>query len=260
MARMKVRLGIVGGAALALAALQAPTTARADDTRCTGVLSGVHDNVVVPEGAFCTLVGANVRGNVNVFARATLVAVRSQIGGNVESEFANFTDLRGGNSVVGSVSVYNSLVWSDICGNEIGQNVIVQYGGRNSGLRSGLSSTFCFPRASNRIGGKVHVEKTAMFQDVEGDEIGGDLLILENTALSPRLLNNNTVGGNMQVFKNMGAPTSIVRNVIQGALQCGENAPPPTVAANTAAQQQCPEEISPAGATAISIEVVLPPK
>ena len=259
MVRMKIRLAIAGGAALALAILQAPT-ARANDTPCVGVLTGAHDNVVVPAGATCTLLGATVRGNVKVLARATFIGRNSRIGGNVESQFANFTDLRGGNVVLGSVSIYNSDVYSDICGNEIGENVIVQYGGIFSGIQSGLSSVFCIPAAPNRIGGKVHVEKTAFFQDVEGDEIGGDLQILENTALFARRLNNNRVGGNMQVFKNMGAPTSIVRNSIQGALQCGENAPPPVVAANTAAQQQCPEESSLASAAQVSIQVVLPAK
>jgi hypothetical protein len=40
--------------------------AAAEETTCVGVVTGVHDNVVVPENEHCTLQNATVLGNVHV--------------------------------------------------------------------------------------------------------------------------------------------------------------------------------------------------
>ena len=73
--------------ALAAALLVAPP-AVADDRRCTGTIkaASIDDNVVVPSGATCRLVGTRVDGNVFVNRNATLVARGVKVGGNIQAE------------------------------------------------------------------------------------------------------------------------------------------------------------------------------
>jgi len=63
------------------AALLVPVSAAsAEDTRCTGTLGPVVvDNLIVPSGGTCSLVGTQVRGNVRVEPEARLDANRATI-------------------------------------------------------------------------------------------------------------------------------------------------------------------------------------
>jgi len=64
-----------------------PSTAEADDTPCTGTMTGgTFDNVVVPPGATCVLIEATVLGNVKALEDSRLRVDFSDIGGNVEGE------------------------------------------------------------------------------------------------------------------------------------------------------------------------------
>jgi len=81
------QLVAVAPLALAAALLVAPP-AVADDRRCAGTIKAVSidDNVVVPAGATCRLLGTRVDGNVVVNRNATLVARGVRVGGNIQAE------------------------------------------------------------------------------------------------------------------------------------------------------------------------------
>jgi hypothetical protein len=71
----KLALALVVPAAMAGTVLTAPA-AYADDRICRGTIGAQHldDNVIVPKGATCTLVGTRIDGNVFVRGDATLFA------------------------------------------------------------------------------------------------------------------------------------------------------------------------------------------
>lgn len=75
--------GLTAGLTVAVAA-----PAHADDRRCTGTIRAVaiDDNVVVPAGATCTLVGTRIDGNVIVKRNAKLVARGVRVEGNIQAE------------------------------------------------------------------------------------------------------------------------------------------------------------------------------
>lgn len=67
------------------------------------------DNLLVPQGASCTLNGTRVEGTVKVERAATLTANGIRVKGNVQSEgFRNIT-LQRGSTVIGSVQLENGL-------------------------------------------------------------------------------------------------------------------------------------------------------
>ena len=74
--------------------------AQADDTVCTSSLgASTEDNIVVPDGASCTLDQTRAEGNVIVGTGATLVATGIDVDGNIQAEGA--ADVRVANATVG---------------------------------------------------------------------------------------------------------------------------------------------------------------
>jgi len=74
---------------LALAAsILAGAPAQADDRTCRGTIGAVaiDGNVVVPQGATCTLLGTRVDGNVEVKSNARLFARGVAVEGNIQAE------------------------------------------------------------------------------------------------------------------------------------------------------------------------------
>ena len=97
--------------ALAVAALLAAApAAQAEERVCRGTIGATTvDNLLVPQGATCTLNGTRVEGTVKVERNATLTATGVRVKGNVQSEgFKNIT-LRQNSVVVGSVQLENGL-------------------------------------------------------------------------------------------------------------------------------------------------------
>jgi hypothetical protein len=78
-------LVLAGGLAVASRAV-------ADDTVCSGFLTGPHDNVVVPAGANCHINGAIILGNLILQPGSGRTSVvTSEIHGNVQGDrFAAF--------------------------------------------------------------------------------------------------------------------------------------------------------------------------
>jgi hypothetical protein len=84
--------------------------AQAEERVCRGTIGPTTvDNLLVPQGATCTLNGTRVEGTVKVERNATLTASGIRVKGNVQSEgFKNIT-LRQNSVVVGSVQLENGL-------------------------------------------------------------------------------------------------------------------------------------------------------
>ena len=99
--------------ALALAAsalLAAAPAAQAEERVCRGTIGTTTvDNLLVPQGATCTLNGTRVEGTVQVQRNATLFANGIRVKGNVQSEGFKNIVLRRDSIVVGSVQLENGL-------------------------------------------------------------------------------------------------------------------------------------------------------
>jgi hypothetical protein len=91
--------------------------------------------------------------------------------------------------------------------------------------------------AGSQIGGSVQI-KQGGGASINGARINGDIQFDENVL--PLSAASNMVGGSVQVVKNFGG-VSLTGNVINGALQCKENAPAPVGGGNTASikEDQC---------------------
>jgi hypothetical protein len=216
-------------AAIALGAFTTP--ALAEDTRCVGVLSGAHDSVVVPQQASCNLSGATVKGNVRVLRDAILFSSDNRIGGNLTGArprwVGSLNDLIGGNfSVTGatgpgfeftglSVNVF-------ICNARLPDGNIEVKRSRNGTVAVGAPAASCPGNAVTK--GNIKVENN---------------FIPPQEALAT---SGNTVGGNVQVFRNTGpGQKNVLNNVVRQNLQCKRNDQPFLGAPNVAgkAEGQC---------------------
>jgi hypothetical protein len=102
---------LVGGASAVHAA----------STSCTSVLSGtITGNIVVPNGASCTLSDATVTGDVQVLQNATLAVDATQqpttINGNVQANDCASALFEGGVTVTGSVQIQHCAQRSGFVG------------------------------------------------------------------------------------------------------------------------------------------------
>jgi hypothetical protein len=236
------RLGFsVGCALVALAVFVVP--ASADDTECVGVLGPVEglDNVVVPRGQECTLVGADVKGNVKALRGSSLLAISNRIGGNVEGDRPQNIALLG----------------SDADPSVVGGNVAI------TGV-TGPGFPFEGPAGPLAVnvavcdtilpGGNVSIEKSVggtiavgspIPEICGGNELGkGNIFLQQNFIPAPELLfvTDNDVGGNLQVFKNRGdGAKSVSGNRVLENLQCKRNDQPFVGGPNVAgkAEGQC---------------------
>jgi hypothetical protein len=218
------------------------TPAVADDTECVGALTGTHDNVVVPPGANCTLTGAIVKGNVTALRGSSLGTNLSQIGGNIEARRPRFVgsagDVIGGNfAVTGATGdpgfafpPFNISVF--ICGSELpGGNIVVK---RSVNGTVAVGSPQGFACAGNTVEkGNIQVEEN-IIPPLEALAVG-----------------RNTVGGNVQVFKNRGpGQKTVVENVVRQNLQCRRNDEPFVGQPNVAGKAEGQCSAAPPGAAA----------
>jgi hypothetical protein len=183
-----------------LGLLIAAPAAMADDTRCDGVLPpGVYDNVVVPSGASCVIVGAEIRGNLKAEPGSLIIDVRnSTIHGNVEGDsFASF-DLHG-SMVGGDVTLKKFNTNVQVCGTQVRQDLQVEEGrGR---VELGSPATGC---AANEVGENLQAYKNliTVYLAIDGNMVGKNLQVYENMGSAPKSVEGNTVGQIVQCFKN----------------------------------------------------------
>jgi hypothetical protein len=92
---MRGKLLVLAVTAASAVMLVAAPAAQADDTICPpGLVGGIYDNVVVPQGESCTISGAVVQGNVKALKDSKLV-IRdgSVVLGNVDGDRADIVQV-----------------------------------------------------------------------------------------------------------------------------------------------------------------------
>jgi hypothetical protein len=219
---MRKSFVLVGVAALALLALSSPASAHS--TSCNGTLSGqtISGDLVVPDGAVCTIVNTNVGDDVWVGENAFFQATGSHISDRVEGDRSQTVFIDTGTTVGGEVEanrtaqlfVYNSTIdgrveaWrsSDkvqICGNTIDGKVQVHRSGPDILVGDPLTVGCAGNTVTN--GHKVVVQDN--FTDVElvvrGNKIqGGDLTVNDNSGPSDKFVQDNTGGDKLDCFGN----------------------------------------------------------
>jgi hypothetical protein len=154
-----------------------PAAALAEETTCTGTITGSHDNVVVPQGATCTINDASLNGSVYVQrGGGVTISGRTYINGNVQSEDGGAYVRTTGSSVT------------------IGGNVQIKYNFQSSSFQSGTT-----------IQGSLQYVENTGFLSVSGVFIGSDLQLFSNTGGAS--LVRNVIRQNMQCKENNPPPT-----------------------------------------------------
>jgi hypothetical protein len=225
-------LAMVLAASLLAAVLAKPAWAEA--TVCTGVLTGVHENVVVPEGAVCTLSGAHVTGDVRVREEGTLLSEGATIDGSVLGPNVRQVDLRFETQVGGDV-----LIKGANPGTRNGFDINARVGG-DALLEKNQGNVFV---DGAFVEGNLEVSKNISdrFLHVEFNTVGGNIKVEKNVIQSPSFMSvlGNQVTGNLQVLKNTGTGSKqVVNNTVSENLQCFDNDPPFVGGPNVAQQAE----------------------
>lgn len=161
---------------LAFAACLSATGLYAEETSCTGALSGSFDNVVVPQNAVCDLKNAFLNGSLRVERGAgVLISGRTYINANVLSEEggAYVRILGPGVFVGGNVQIRNNFQASAI-------------------LRGAL------------VQGSIQYIENSGPLFASGVFVGSDFQVFSNTGGVS--LTNNTIRQNLQCKENTPAP------------------------------------------------------
>ncbi len=155
---------------------------RPQNTLCTSTLTGLHDNVVVPEGATCALLDATVSGNVEVKrSGAVTIAGKTTIRGNVQSDAGRYVRVFGSMVTIGgNVEIKKAVEWS---GYEAGTQILgnFQYE-ENSGtlLANGgvIHRNFQFSKntGSGTISGNMIHQNLECKENVPGPVGGGNVV------------------------------------------------------------------------------------
>lgn len=186
-------------------------------TTCSGAIStGTHENVKVPAGSSCTLQGVTVKGNVVALENARLTIDNSTINGNVQGEKAAAVHISGG-TIGGNIQIQDG--WSP---GELGVSI-------TGGVR--LSN------------GSIQVTKMATGRIVIADAIveKGSLQLEENSVSEAVEILRNRVAQNLEFRKHLSsAAKTVSENLVGQKLECKENSPPFTAAANSAVDHHCP--------------------
>jgi hypothetical protein len=212
-------LGATLAVAAAVAALLAPAVGAAP-AQCSGFVTGAVDgNLVVPDGAWCILAGAQVHGNVLVGTGAWLHAVSAADGspttidGNVAGTNVKWVLLQdrtqvGGNFVVDGASTYYTGFDIDV---RVGGNATITGNagytfvdaaivGRNVDVQGGTGGVEV---EWNRVGGNESVANNVPTTlSVYGNQVAGNLAVAGNTCGGPKQVIDNTAGRNLTCVGN----------------------------------------------------------
>jgi hypothetical protein len=227
----KKLLFILAALASAVVALGAKPVAPANDTTCVGTLpAGTYDNVVVPNGASCSLDDSHiVTGNIKVFGGLQLRG--TDVRGNVEGDEADWfgmTDTSGTGAgtptrVGGNVSMKKTVgnppfrAANFVCDNtKIVGNLQIEESPAAADWGIGVDPYLPFCFAGAHIGGNYQASKNA-----------GDLFHRQNV-----------IAEDFQLFDNVGGVKDLFFNTIGENLQCDKNTPPPVGSGNTARQKE----------------------
>lgn len=169
------RIMAIAFAGLLALAVMTPA-ALAEERVCRGTIgSTTVDNLLVPQGASCTLNGTRVQGTIKVENGARLVANGVRVIGNVQSEGFQAITLKENSRVGGSVQLKNGL----------------------SGGTGKIVST--------RINGDLQFEANQARMVARNSTILANLQVFQNTG--GVVLENNTIAENLQCKENSPPPT-----------------------------------------------------
>ncbi|HSL00178.1 MAG TPA: hypothetical protein VK869_07555 [Rubrobacteraceae bacterium] len=158
-----------------LALLALAPAAQAEERKCRGTIGATTvDNLLVPQGATCTLNGTRVKGTVKVANGAKLFASGIRVVGNVQSEGFQVVVLKAGSRIGGNVQLEN---------------------GRSGGNGKVVAS---------RINGDLQIESNKAKMVSRGSTILANLQAFQNTG--GVVLKNNTIAENLQCKQNNPAP------------------------------------------------------
>lgn len=243
--------GFVGSFAILVSLMvAAPAAVAASDTSCDDVVyGGYYDEVYVPYGGFCKLVGATVEGDIKLKGRASLVAIDIDVDGNIQGEYAKKIVLRRSN-VEGDVQatktkvvkVAKSYVDGDVQadyakrvvvrGSKVEGNIQVKKTRflkvKRSGVEGDVQAEYVrkVMVLRSRVYGNTQVDHAKLVR-LMGNYVGGDIQV-DKSFFSHKdsFVNRNKVEGNVQVFDNR-VRFAIYGNRIFGDLQCKDNYPRP---------------------------------
>jgi hypothetical protein len=181
-------------------ATEPAATARIDangDYRCRRSVTGRFDNVIVPSGATCSITDGLVRGNVVVERGATMTLRRTSVVGNVQGSTSRAVSIDGGR-IGGDVQVTNAV------------------------HRTGTGVSI---RGGTIISGDLQIEKSDVSEiRVVDAVVSGNVQLVENHTGTSLSVEMNRVRGDVQVFKNVGRASQVVRgNWSDQQIQCREN-------------------------------------
>ncbi len=214
-----------------------------DDFTCVGSFTrGRYENVIVPDGATCTLTGARVRGNVVVSTRGTLVSSKTRVEGNIQVAFDGGLSVDGV-SVDGNIQT-DEAAWVQVQRSRVKGNV--QIDATAGTPPTGGPNLVC----ENGVEGSLQVTKNTAPFDLgctRGNQLRGNLQVVDNeipgsvgqVAIAVR---RNGVRGDLQFQNNQtGGVFEISNNSVRQNLQCVDNAPAPIGSGNRAGdlEDQC---------------------
>ncbi|AHY47585.1 Hypothetical Protein RradSPS_2302 [Rubrobacter radiotolerans] len=163
-------------AAGVVAMVVAMPQALADDRVCRGTIgAATTDNIVVPQGATCTLSGTKVEGNVKVKNGAKLYAKGVRVDGNIQSEGFSVVQVSQRSSVGGDIQL-------------------------DKGLRGG--SAFV---GGSTIDGNLQLKENYASITAQNNTIRGNLQAESNRG--GLVFKNNRISGSFQCKQNNPAPT-----------------------------------------------------
>jgi len=193
------------------------------DVTCVSALSRqTVQNVIVPQGAVCSLTDMTVLGNVEVKELATVTIRRGSVNGDVIVEAGAIARLIAGRISGGVVGLGARLI--NVNGTSIAVDVKAE---ETSSLVVGNGA---------RVG-SIEVLKGGS-ANISGVRLTGGLKFEENRGAITA--SSNIVAGNFEAFLNTGRLT-FNSNTITGNMQCKENLIAPVGSGNTAAikEDQC---------------------
>ena len=182
---MNVNLGQFKKIAAALALVSASVVAianyaHAEEIQCNGTIGAVTlDNVMVPDGASCTLRGTRLKGTLKVGTNATLIAQGVRINGNLQAEGSTAVTVSGASLIGGSVQIKQ------------GRSAAIT-GARITGDLQFDEMRGSLIALQNVVGGNLQAFKNAGGLAIDSNRIAENLQCKENTP--PPVGGGNTAG------------------------------------------------------------------
>lgn len=194
------------------------------DSTCTGTRTGARfdDNLIIPEGAACTLVDSTVRGNVVLRGTAYFQATGTNIRGNIAAADAQTIFVDTGSSVDGNIQA-DRTAQVHVFGATIAGNVEV----RAASDAVMLCSSTVRGNISISASGRDILVGDPLTVDCAGNTVRGNVVVERSETDVELMVRGNTIDGNLTVSGNQGSSAKAVEsNRGRGNLECRDNGAP----------------------------------